>query len=80
MAFINGYKFTTKKIAIDAQNLCNAYYGIPQQADDVTKNWCDYKSADFDVPKFWYIEYDISLIPILGNPYIFEVTIPTPVV
>jgi hypothetical protein len=69
-----GYLFQTEQEAINARELCDAYYGIPVAADDVTQNWVDYQFAELNIPQFYYITYDISLIPILGEPIEFEVT------
>jgi hypothetical protein len=33
-----------------------------------------YQIAELNTPIFWYIIYDESLLPILGNPTEFEVT------
>lgn len=76
MAFINGYKYTTEEEAIAAREECDAYYGIPISPDDVTQNWVDYQFAELNEPQFWYITYDISLVPILGDPTEFEVIQP----
>jgi hypothetical protein len=76
MASINGYKYTTKQEAIAAREACDTYYGIPVSPDDVTQNWVDYQFAELNDPQFWYITYDISLVPILGEPIEFEVNFP----
>jgi len=73
MAFINGYKYTTEQDAQSAVTLCNQYYSIPIEGD-TTQNWCMYQIAELNTPIFWYIIYDESLLPILGNPTEFEVT------
>lgn len=78
MAFINGYKYTTEQDAINAREACDAYYGIPVSPDDVTQNWCDYQFAELNNPQFWYIVFDESLTPILGQPIEFEVIQPSP--
>ena len=70
---LNGYKYDTEQDAIDAREACDAYYGIPVAPDDVTKNWVDYQFAELNDPQFWYIQYDNSLLPILGEPTEFEV-------
>jgi hypothetical protein len=75
-----GYKITTETEAINARELCNAYYGIPVAPDDVTQNWVDYQFAELNTPQFWYIVFDESLTPILGQPTEFEVvTAPFPI-
>jgi len=76
MQFINGYKYDTEQKAIDAREGCDAYYGIPVAPNDITQNWVDYKFAKYNKPQFWYIQYDNSLLPILGKPIEFEVIEP----
>ena len=76
MASINGYQYNTEQEAIDARELCDAYYGIPVAPDDVTQNWVDYQFAELNDPQFWYIVFDESLTPILGTPTEFEVVTP----
>lgn len=76
MAFINGYKYYTELEAINAREECDAYYGIPVSPDDVTQNWVDYQFAELNNPQFWYIVFDESLTPILGQPTEFEVIQP----
>jgi len=71
MELLKGYKYTTEIEAIDAQKACNAYYGIPKSPEDVTQNWCGY---NYDISGFWYIVYDESLLPILGEPIEIEIT------
>jgi len=69
---MKGYIFQTETEAITARQQCDAYYGIPKSPTDVTKHWVDYRYAELD--GFWYITYDESLLPILGEPIEFEVT------
>jgi hypothetical protein len=76
MAFINGYQYITEQEAINAREACDTYYGIPVAPDDVTQNWVDYNFAELNTPKFWYITYDDSLLPVLGQPTEFEVVTP----
>jgi|688.fasta_scaffold2362889_1 hypothetical protein len=76
MAFTNGYKYNTEIEAILAQKACDTYYGIPVHPDDITQHWCGYNFAELNEPKFWYITYDISLVPILGDSIEFEITYP----
>jgi hypothetical protein len=71
-----GYKYTTENEAIAAQSACDTYYGIPVSPDDVTQNWVDYNFAELNEPQFWYITFDESLLPILGQPTEFEVITP----
>jgi hypothetical protein len=75
---INGYKYTTEQDAINAREQVDAYYGIPVTPDDITQNWVDYNTANLDNPIFWYITFDDSLRIVLGEPSIFEVTVPNP--
>lgn len=76
MLSIKGYKYTTEQSAIDAREECDVYYGIPVSPDDVTQNWVDYRYAELNTPKFWYIVYDDSLLPVLGEPIEFNVIEP----
>jgi hypothetical protein len=76
MAFINGYQYITEQEAINARELCDTYYGIPVSPDDVTQNWVDYQFANLNDPEFYYIVFDDSLLPVLGQPTIFEVVTP----
>lgn len=76
MASINGYQYPTETEAIAARESVDAYYGIPVSPDDVTQNWVDYQFAELNEPQFWYIVFDESLTPILGQPTEFEVTYP----
>lgn len=71
-----GYKFTTEEQAAKAVELCDAYYHIPAEPDDTTTHWCMYNEAIFNEPTFWYIIYDESLLPVLGEPTEFEVNQP----
>jgi hypothetical protein len=73
---MQGYKYTTETEAIAARQECDEYYGIPKSPDDVTKHWVDYNFAELNDPQFWYIIYDVSLLPILGEPTEFEVIYP----
>ncbi len=68
-----GYKYNTEQEAIDARERCDYYYGIPVSPEDITQNWCEYQIAELNNPIFWYIVFDDSLIPVLGNPEYFEV-------
>jgi hypothetical protein len=74
MESIKGYRYTNEQYAVNARDACDAYYGIPKSPTDVTQHWVDYNYAELD--GFWYITYDESLIPILGEPTEFEVTQP----
>lgn len=76
MQFINGYQYESQQNVITAQIAINKYYGIPVNPTDVTQNWVDYQYAELNTPSFWYIVYDESLLPILGQPSEFEVVTP----
>lgn len=76
MSSIKGYQYITEQEAINARELCDAYYGIPVTPDDVTQNWVDYQFAELNTPQFWYIVFDESLTPVLGTPTEFEVVTP----
>jgi hypothetical protein len=76
MASINGYKYNSEQDAINARESCDTYYGIPVSPDDVTQNWIDYQFAELNTPQFWYIVYDESLTPVLGQPTTFDVVTP----
>lgn len=76
MASINGYQYITEQEAINARELCDTYYGIPVNPNDVTQNWVDYQFAELNTPQFWYIVFDESLTPVLGTPSEFEVVTP----
>jgi hypothetical protein len=76
MVSINGYKYITENQAIEAKLQCNEYYGIPNNVNDVTKNWVDYCFAELNEPQFFYIIYDDTLHPVLGEPINFEVIVP----
>jgi hypothetical protein len=69
MEFIKGYKYITEQEAIDARKQCADYYGLPVTPEDVTQYWVDYQTAD----DFFYIIFDESILPILGEPTEFEV-------
>lgn len=76
MQYINGYKYDIEQDAIDAREACDAYYGIPVAPDDITQNWVDYQYAEYNEPQFWYIQYDDTLLPVLGESTVFEVNDP----
>jgi hypothetical protein len=76
MEFTKGYKYNTEAEAISAQSACDTYYGIPVHKYDITQHWTGYDFAELNDPQFWYIIYDVSLMPILGEPTEFEVIYP----
>ena len=59
-----GYTFNTEQEAKDAVNTLNIYYGIPVSSDAVTQTWCNY----YERSGKWLINYDESMMPILGEP------------
>jgi hypothetical protein len=73
MQFINGYFFQTETEAIASQTQCDTFYGIPKTPTDITQHWISYNFAELNEPQFWYITFDESLTPILGQPNEFEV-------
>jgi len=64
-----GYKYQTQQEAIDARKQCADYYGLPKSPEDITQYWVDYQTAD----DFFYIIFDESLLPILGEPIEFYI-------
>jgi hypothetical protein len=73
---IKGYKYETEKEAQFIVSELDSYYGIPVSPDAVTQHWVNYKFAELNEPQFWYIIFDKSLVPILGEPTEFEVIHP----
>lgn len=73
---ILGYKYDTEQEAINARESCDTYYGIPVSPEDITQNWVEYKIADFNIPKFYYIIYDESLNVVLGEPQTLDIITP----
>jgi hypothetical protein len=73
---INGYQYLTEQDAINAREACDVYYGIPTAPDSITQNWVEYQFAELNEPHFWYIVYNESLVPILGQPQILDIITP----
>lgn len=71
-----GYKYTTEQDAIDAREVCDTYYGIPVNPNDITQHWVEYQEASLNTPVFWYITHDNSLDVVLGTPTEFDVETP----
>ena len=71
MEFIKGYLFDNKNDAIQARERCDVFYGMPVNANDVTQHWCDYQFAALQ--GFYYIIFDESLLPVLGEPQDIEI-------
>jgi hypothetical protein len=67
--YIKGYKYQTEQEAQTARKQCADYYGLPKSPEDITQYWVDYQVAD----DFFYIIFDESLLPILGEPIEFEI-------
>jgi hypothetical protein len=78
MALIDGYQYFTEQEAINTRENIDAYYKIPISPDSITQNWVEYQLAELNTPQFWYITYDESLLPILGQPQQFEIIQPNP--
>ena len=70
MKEILGYQYFIEQDAIDARKECADYYGLPKSPEDVTQYWVDYEYSELE---FWYIIFDESILPILGEPTNFEV-------
>jgi hypothetical protein len=73
---IKGYKYQTEQETKSKIQECNIYYGIPVSSDSITQNYIDYYYSEFNNPPFYYIIFDESLIPILGQPSEFKIEIP----
>ena len=69
-----GYKYTTEQKAINSRKECADFYGLPKTPDSITKYYVDYSTAELDTPVFWYIQHDVSIEPILGQPTEFNIT------
>lgn len=66
-----GYTYTDENDAVNAVEMVNAYYNIPANPGDVTQTWVAY---NYDPKNFYYILFDESLVPILGEPIEFEIS------
>jgi len=73
---VNGYKYLTEQEAIVARKQCADHYGLPKTPKDTTLYWVDYSVASLDIPIFWYIIFDVSIVNILGPPVLFTVNVP----
>jgi hypothetical protein len=69
---MQGYQYTTEPEAMAARQSAADYMGLPVQYGE-TLYWVDYNFAELNDPQFWYITFDESLLPILGEPTEFEV-------
>lgn len=74
MQFIKGYLFASENDAIQARERCDVHYGIPVNPNDITQHWCDYQYAALQ--RFYYIIFDESLLPILGEPQDIQIITP----
>jgi hypothetical protein len=72
---MQGYIFTTEPEAIAARQSAADYMGLPVPNGE-TLYWVDYNFAELNEPQFWYIIYDVSLLPIFGEATEFEVIQP----
>lgn len=75
MQYIKGYKYITEIEAIKARKEAADYIGLPVPNGE-TLYWVNYNFAELNEPQFWYITFDKSLLPILGEPTEFEVIQP----
>jgi hypothetical protein len=73
MESIKGYKYTTEAQAKKAVKDCNDYYLPKVASGNTTTNWVDYKTAELNTPKFFYIQHHKSLNEVLGKPKEFKV-------
>jgi hypothetical protein len=73
----NGYQYPTEPEAMAARQTAADYMGLPVQNGE-TLYWVDYNFAELNDPQFYYITFDESLLPILGEPTEFEVIQPNP--
>lgn len=69
----NGYTYKNATDAQVAVQQCDTYYGIPKNPDDITQHWVEYEYSVND--NFYFILFDESLLPILGEPVEFEVNL-----
>jgi len=74
---ILGYKYLVEADAQQARKQCADYYGLPKAPDDVTQYWVNYRIAELNEPKFWFIEYDETILNILGQPIEFNLVEPS---
>jgi hypothetical protein len=72
---MQGYKYTTETDAIASRQSAADYMGLPVPNGE-TLYWVDYNFAELNEPQFYYITFDESLLPILGEPTEFEVNFP----
>lgn len=68
-----GYTYINIADAEAAIQQCDIYYNIPKSPDDVTQHWAGFEYSEND--NFYFILFDESLLPILGEPIEFEVNL-----
>lgn len=68
-----GYTYTNATEAQAAVQQCDTYYSIPKSPDDVTQHWVGYEYSQND--NIYFILFDESLLPILGEPIEFDVNL-----
>jgi hypothetical protein len=69
MAFINAYKFDTKKVADDAMTYLNTHHGLPVQDGETMFSASSYVQHP---DGFYYIAYDKEWTSPLGEPVEIE--------
>ena len=69
----NGYTYNNATDAQAAVKQCDTYYGLPKNPDDVTQHWVSYEYSVKD--NIYFILFDESLLPVLGEPIEFEVNL-----
>lgn len=69
MEYIKGYRWDTINDANLAMSQLNAFYNLPKP-NSVSKFSSD---SYFEINGLYYIGYDEMLIPVLGEPTIFDV-------
>jgi hypothetical protein len=68
-----GYTYTNATDAEAAVQQCDIYYDIPKSPDDVTQHWVAYEYSQND--NIYFILFDESLLPVLGEPIEFDVNL-----
>ena len=67
------YTYTNVAYAEAAVQQCDTYYSIPKSPDDVTQHWAAFEYSQND--NIYFILFDESLLPVLGEPVEFEVNL-----
>jgi hypothetical protein len=68
-----GYTYTNVTDAEAAVQQCDIYYSIPKSPDDITQHWAGFEYSQND--NIYFILFDKSLLPVLGEPVEFEVNL-----